>query len=70
MLPRSYRSEGCRTENSDFDKALSRAGSSRPLGAPCGTDTKGVLATIFGTWKLSNLNPFFACRDLLLSPQI
>jgi len=33
-----------------------------------GTDTKGVLATLFGTWLLQRLNPFSACCQLLAPP--
>ncbi len=49
--------------------AVSRKISGGTRGAE-GTATKGVLATIFGSWKLGNLNPFSACRDLLISPQV
>jgi transposase len=38
--------------------------------SPWGTATKGVLASIFSTWTLRSLNPFSACRELLLSPQV
>jgi hypothetical protein len=38
--------------------------------SPLGSYTRGALATIFGTWKLRGLNPFSACLQLLLSPQI
>ena len=34
-----------------------------------GTATRMVLATLFGTWRLRALNPFFTCRQLLSSPQ-
>lgn len=35
-----------------------------------GTDTKMVLATIFGTWRAQGLNPYLQCRALLTSPQL
>lgn len=35
-----------------------------------GTHTKGILATLFGTWRLRGLNPFEACCQLLSSPLI
>jgi transposase len=33
-----------------------------------GSDTKGILASLFGTWRLRALNPFHACRQLLAAP--
>jgi hypothetical protein len=33
-----------------------------------GTDTKMVLASLFGTWRLRGLNPFQECRQLLVPP--
>lgn len=35
-----------------------------------GTDDKLTLASIFTTWRLRGLNPYEACRDLLVSPQL
>jgi hypothetical protein len=35
-----------------------------------GSATKMALASLFGTWRLQGLNPFEACRNLLISPQI
>jgi len=35
-----------------------------------GSETKGILASLFGTWRLQALNPFLACRQLLAAPQI
>jgi transposase len=34
-----------------------------------GSDTKMVLATLFGTWRAQHLDPLLASRNLLLSPQ-
>ena len=34
-----------------------------------GTAVKMALSTLFGTWRLRGLNPFFTCRQLLASPQ-
>jgi transposase len=34
-----------------------------------GTNTRMALATLFGTWRVRNLDPLAACRDALLSPQ-
>ena len=33
-----------------------------------GSHTRGILATLFGTWNLRGLNPFAACADLLIPP--
>lgn len=35
-----------------------------------GSKTKMALASLFGTWHLQGLNPFEACRYLLISPQL
>jgi transposase len=35
-----------------------------------GSETKSILASLFGTWRLQGLNPFMACSRLLASPQI
>jgi transposase len=37
--------------------------------SPDGTATKVALATLFGTWRAQDINPFLACRQLL-SPQV
>jgi transposase len=34
-----------------------------------GSDTKMTLASVFGTWRKQEKNPYEACRALLLSPQ-
>ncbi len=33
-----------------------------------GSQTKLILASLFGTWRLNGLNPFHQCRNLLASP--
>jgi len=33
-----------------------------------GSATKMTLASLFGTWRLRGINPFLACRALLISP--
>lgn len=38
--------------------------------APAGTTTKMTNATVYGTWRARQLNPFTAARDLLLSPRV
>jgi transposase len=35
-----------------------------------GTDTKMVMASLFGTWRARGLDPWQACRQLLASPQL
>ena len=35
-----------------------------------GTDTKMTLASIFGTWRVQDLNPLTTCRQMLASPQV
>jgi transposase len=38
--------------------------------SPRGTETKGILASLFATWRLQALNPFLACSHLLAAPQL
>lgn len=38
--------------------------------SPRGTRTKMTLASLFGTWRAQGVNPYYACRDLLVSPQV
>ena len=38
--------------------------------SPEGSNTKMVLASLFGTWHVQGLNPFESCHNLLLSPQV
>jgi transposase len=38
--------------------------------SPRGSVTKGILASLFGTWRLQGLDPLVACTKLLSSPQI
>jgi len=35
-----------------------------------GTKSRMALASLFGTWRARNLNPLFACRQMLLSTQL
>jgi transposase len=35
-----------------------------------GSETKGILASLFGTWRLQGLSPFPACCRLLAPPQL
>ena len=34
-----------------------------------GSTTKLTLASLFGTWRVQDVNPFTACQDLLAAPQ-
>jgi len=36
--------------------------------SPQGSETKGILASLFTTWRLQGLNPLSACAKLLASP--
>lgn len=38
--------------------------------SPQGTATVMALASLFGTWRAQGINPFLACRQLLISPQL
>jgi transposase len=38
--------------------------------SPLGSQTKGILASLFETWRLQALDPLVACSQLLASPQI
>lgn len=38
--------------------------------SPNGTATKMTLASLFGTWRMTGVNPLVACRSLLLAPQL
>ncbi len=38
--------------------------------SPRGTATKMALASLFGTWQVRGVNPFLACHQLLISPQV
>jgi hypothetical protein len=38
--------------------------------SPQGSQTKSILASLFGTWRLQGLNALVACTRLLASPQI
>jgi transposase len=36
--------------------------------SPCGSRTKEILASLFGTWHVRNLNPLQECKQLLTNP--
>lgn len=37
--------------------------------SPLGSETRGLLASLYGTWRLQGLNPLTACCQLFASPQ-
>jgi transposase len=60
-------------DNNAAERSLRHLVTSRKISggsrSPDGTATKVALATLFGTWHAQDVNPFFACRQLL-SPQV
>jgi len=62
------------SDNNGAERSLRHLVTSRKIGGGTrskkGSDTKMVLASLFGTWRAQGLNPFFACRQLLTSPQL
>ena len=38
--------------------------------SPAGTADTLALASLFTTWRLRGLNPYHACRQLFISPQL
>ena len=60
-------------DNNAAERSLRHLVTSRKISggsrSPDGTATKVALATLFGTWRAQDINPFLACRQLL-SPQV
>jgi hypothetical protein len=60
-------------DNNLAERALRHVVTSRKISggtrSAVGSATKMTLASLFGTWRLRGINPFHACRALLLSPQ-
>jgi len=60
-------------DNNAAERALRHMVTSRKISggtrSAAGSATKMTLATLFGTWRRKDINPFTACRALLLSPQ-
>jgi len=60
------------SDNNEAERAIRPLAVSRKISGGTrserGTQTKGTLATLFGTWLVQNLNPFTACCQLLTPP--
>ena len=61
---------GVRPDNNTAEKALRHLVVSRKISggtrSALGSETKSILASLFGTWRLQSLNPFEQTRLLLL----
>ncbi len=59
-------------DNNEAERALRHMVTSRKISGGTrstrGSETKMTLATLFGTWRRIGINPFRACRALLVSP--
>ena len=59
-------------DNNEAERALRHLVTSGKISggrrAAAGSATKMTLASLFGTWRLPGINPFRACRPLLISP--
>lgn len=58
-------------DNNAAERALRHLVTSRKISggtrSPAGSETKTTLASLFGTWRRIDINPFLACRALLVS---
>lgn len=65
---------GVPADNNGAERSLRHLVTSRKISGGTrsanGTDVKMTLASLFGTWRAQNLNPFISCRQLLISPQV
>jgi transposase len=61
-------------DNNIAERALRHIVTSRKISggtrSAAGSETKMTLASLFGTWRLTGVNPFLACRALLLPPHL
>ncbi len=59
-------------DNNAAERALRHLVTSRKISggtrSAAGSAAKMTLATLFGTWRVRDINPFLACRALLISP--
>jgi transposase len=66
------REPGVPPDNNIAERALRHVVTSRKISggtrSAVGSATKMALASLFGTWRLRDINPFHACRALLVSP--
>ena len=62
------------SDNNQAERSLRHLVVSRKISggtrSPNGTNSKLVLASLFGAWRAKGLNPFLQCRALLTSPQL
>ncbi len=60
-------------DNNEAERALRHLVTGRKISggtrSTAGSATKMTLASLFGTWRRRGINPFTACRALLISPQ-
>jgi hypothetical protein len=60
-------------DNNGAERSLRPLVTSRKISggtrSPKGSEAKMLLASLFGTWRARGVNPFFACRELISSPQ-
>ena len=65
------RFEGISSDNNSAERALRHLVIQRKISggtrSPRGSETKSILTSLFGTWKLQKLNPFDQTRELLLN---
>jgi transposase len=61
-------------DNNAAERSLRHLVTSRKISggtrSEAGTDTKMVLASLFGTWRARGLDPWLACQHLLATPQM
>ncbi|MHB8646826.1 MAG: IS66 family transposase [Thermomicrobiales bacterium] len=59
-------------DNNEAERRLRHIVTSRKISggtrSAAGSEAKMTLASLFGTWRLRGINPFHACRALLVSP--
>ncbi len=66
--------EGVQSDNNGAERDLRQLVVTRKISGGTrsaeGTKTKMVLTTLYTTWAARGLDPFQACRQLLISPQV
>lgn len=66
------RYEGVNSDNNMAERAVRKTVIKRKISfgtrSAKGSETRSVLGSLFGTWRLQNLNPFEQMRTLLLNP--
>jgi len=68
----SYASQRRYRTTNEAERALRQIVTRRKISggtrSTAGSETKMTLVSLFGTWRRRGINPFTACRVLLLSP--